>query len=146
MDDEEDPVVSSYDVLLTDATNKDSSKLFILQYPAHRGRDRPYDAIHAQTPTSLRLKSDTGFVEVDIPLRIEEHYNVDAAKKFGRAIYESRTMSAGGSHGLGGGFSAGPSDPRRDELMHDHNTSDTAILTSQTLGGKVVTPSPRDPI
>ncbi|KAK6384562.1 hypothetical protein LTS17_002125 [Exophiala oligosperma] len=147
MDDEDDPIVASYDVLLTDPSNKDSSNLFVLQYPAHRERTRPYDALHEQNPTSLRLKPDTGFVEVDIPLVTTQHYNYDAAKKFGKTISESRTRSAGGSHGLGGGFSTGPSDPRmRDGLMHDHDTNESGMLDIQTLGGKIVTPSPRDPI
>ena len=151
MDDEDDPVIASYDVYLTDApgsNSKDSSsRIFVLQYPSHRRRSKPYNAALSQTPTSLRLKPDTGFLEVDVPILTNEYYNYNAAEKFGKAMLDSRTKQVGGSHGLAGGFSAGPAHSRmRDVPMHENSSHAVPLLASQTLGGKLVAPSPRDPI
>ncbi|EXJ84357.1 hypothetical protein A1O3_05024 [Capronia epimyces CBS 606.96] len=148
-DDEDDPVIASYDVYLTEPPNsKDaSSKLYVLQYPSHRPYWRPYDAATSQTPTSLRLKPDSGFVEIDVPILTHEYYNEYAGERFGKAVAEGRTMQAGGSHGLAGGFSAGSTQSRfKDVPMHDQPASSAPYLTSQTLGGKMVAPSTRDPI
>ncbi|KAK5264857.1 hypothetical protein LTR99_009063 [Exophiala xenobiotica] len=151
MDDEDDPVVASYNVYLTDApvsnSNDPSSKLFVLQYPSHRRRSKPYNAALSQAPTSLRWKPDTGFLEVDVPILTNEYYNYNAAEKYGKAIKDSRTIQVGGSHGLAGGFNAGPVQSRmRDVPMHENSHSAAPLLGSQTLGGKLVAQSPRDPI
>lgn len=152
MDDDDDPVIASYDVYLTkplSSNAKDSSsKLYVLQYPSHRPYSEPYSAATSQAPTSLRLKPDSGFVEIDVPILTHKHYNEFTGERFGKALSESRTLQAGGSHGLGGGFGAGTTQQKlRDVPMHDDQpSSHTPILTSQTLGGKIVAPSARDPI
>ncbi|KIV87623.1 hypothetical protein PV11_03156 [Exophiala sideris] len=152
MDDEDDPVVASYDVYLTSApaqSSKDaSSKIYVLQYPSHRRRIRPYNAAHGQAPTSLRLKPATGFLEVDVPLFTKKYYNPDMGEKFGKALSRSHTLDVGGSHGLGGGFSSGGQAPTRmaDVPMHDRPPAGDILLASHTLGGKIVAPSARDPV
>ncbi|EXJ78561.1 hypothetical protein A1O1_08962 [Capronia coronata CBS 617.96] len=151
MADQDDPVIASYDVYLTkplSPTAKEAaSRLYVLQYPSHRPYSKPYNAARSQAPTSLRLKPNSGFLEVDVPILTQEHYNEHAGEKFGKGVAESRTLQAGGSHGLAGGFSAGSTQLKfRDIPMHDQLNNPVQYLTTQTLGGKIVAPSPRDPI
>ncbi|KAL2438458.1 hypothetical protein ABEF95_009303 [Exophiala dermatitidis] len=151
MADEDDPVIASYDVFLTEPISsnaKESSRqLYVLQYPSHRPYTKPYNATRSQTPTALRLKPNTGFVEVDVPILTQEYYNEYTGEKFGKAIAESRTLQSGGSHGLAGGFNAGSTQTRiKDVPMHDQHNSEVNYLVTQTLGGKIVTPDTRDPI
>ncbi|RVX70673.1 hypothetical protein B0A52_05323 [Exophiala mesophila] len=150
MADDEDPVVAEYDVYLTHPTpstsDEPSSKLFLLQYPAHRKSSKPYNASLSQAPSALRLKSKTGFLEVDIPMIAHDHYNELAGEKHGKAIAENRTLHTGGTHGLAGGFSVNSLLRPGDTLAPDTPDFVYPPLVTQTLGGKIVTPSPRDPI
>lgn len=151
MADDDDPVIASYDVCLTDplsSTTKDSlSKLLLLQYPAHRESSKPYNAAAGQAPTSLRLKPETGFIEVDVPMVTEQYYNAITGERFGKAMADSRTMHVGGTHGVAGGFATGSVISRlRDIPSHDQPEYPPPTLRTQTLGGKIVAPTPRDPI
>jgi hypothetical protein len=150
MADEDDPVIASYDVYISGLSPHhgiDTSKLYLLQYPSHRLRSKPYNAARSQAPTALRLKPEAGFVEVDVPLLTKENYNEISGERFGKAIADSRTMQAGGSYGLAGGFGAGSVQPRlRDIPAHDSPQMPAPLLKTQTLGGKLPTPSARDPI
>jgi len=153
-------VIASYNVFVTKSVAAStalptasenatkSSRIVLLQYPAHRPRSKPYNSARSQKPTSLRLKPKTGFIEVDIPVLTEEHYNADTGAKYGNAMSESRTIQAGGTHGLAGGFSAGPAtvSTLRDVPGHEENDGAQKMLQTQVLGGKMVTPSARDPI
>lgn len=150
MADEDDPVVASYDVVvshnLSSGTN-DSSKLYLLQYPSHRPRSKPYNAARSQAPLSLRLKPEAGFIEVDIPVLTQGTYNEHTGERFGKAMAESRTMQSGGSYGLAGGFGTGTTQPRmRDIPMHNQLHAPAPLLSTQTLGGKIPRPTARDPI
>lgn len=147
--DDDDPVVASYDVFLTDplasSTSDSSSRLFVLQYPLQfRQHYKPYNAANGQAPTSLRVKPHTGFIEVDVPVVTHKYYNEDTGKKYAKAVVESRIVQHGGSHGLAGGFANGPLQPT-DTSSQDQPPRLAAPLHSQTLGGKIVTPSQRDP-
>lgn len=159
MADDDDPVVASYDIILTgappstdhDATESvstDESRLLVLQYPAHRSASRPYSASRQQKPTALRFKKNTGIVEVDVPLVTTEHYNHDAGSKYGSAMAESRTLRVGGSHGLAGGFNSGPAQVNSLNDIPAHQAPDfiRPALASQTLGGKIAKQSEREPI
>lgn len=158
MADDDDPVVASYDVVLTgpapsvddetSAVPTDRPKLLVLQYPAHRSSSRPYSASRQQKPTGLRFKKHTGLVEVDVPLVTTEYYNHDAGTKYGAAMAESRISRVGGSHGLAGGFNSGPAQVNSLQDVPTHNGSIVArpALATQTLGGKVAKQDERDPI
>ncbi|KEF55557.1 uncharacterized protein A1O9_08307 [Exophiala aquamarina CBS 119918] len=148
-DDDDDPVVASYDVYLTEplsSNESNTSRLFLLQYPAHRPYSKPYNAARNQTPSSLRLKSNSGFVEVDVPILLHEHYNAAAGEKYGKAMSESRTKHAGGTYGLAGGFTSSGHSKLRDAPQQDDSHDSWPILQTQTLGGKIVAPTARDPI
>lgn len=152
MDGEDDPVIDSYDVYLTNAPaqtgREQSSKIFVLQYPSHRKYKLPYNSTTSQTPTSLRLKPATGFLEVDIPILTNEFFNPNTAEKYGKILSQSQIVSVGGTHGLAGGFSGGPpaQTRMRDIPMHEQPPPEDPLLVTQTLGGKIVAPSARDPV
>lgn len=149
MADDDDPVVASYDVFLTEPhfeNDTSTSKLFLFQYPAHRTYKRPYNASRNQTPTALRVKPKSGFVEVDVPILVQEHYNVLAGEKYGKAVSDSRTLHAGGAHGLAGGFTSSAHSRLRDVPQHEDFLATPPILQTQSLGGKIVTPTARDPV
>ncbi|PZP62892.1 MAG: hypothetical protein DI596_03315, partial [Azospira oryzae] len=146
----DDPVVAEYEVYLTGSKpltqNEPSSKLLLLQYPAHRSYSKPYNATRSQTPTALRMKSKTGFVEVDVPMLVRENYNDLSGEKYGKAMAESRTITTGGTHGLAGGFNANSLQRPTDAPLPDDPEFMYPPLQTQSLGGKLVTPSARDPI
>ncbi|KAJ9602607.1 hypothetical protein H2200_012800 [Cladophialophora chaetospira] len=150
MADDDDPVIASYDVCLTNNIHsdaKDTSKLYLLQYPSHRPRTKPYNAARSQAPTSLRLKAEAGFLEIDVPLLTHESYNEINGERFGKAMADSRTVQAGGSYGLAGGFGTGSVQPRlRDIPQHTDRYTPAPLLSTQTLGGKIPKPSTGDPI
>lgn len=130
------------------ATSQQSSRLFVLQYPAYRSAEHPYNDTFAQKPTNLRLKPSTGMVEVDVPILTHKYFNKHAGEKFGQALSESRVLQVGGSHGLGGGFTSGPMSASSINLNNIpvHGDETKRVLTTQTLGGKIANPSERDPV
>ncbi|KAI9930307.1 hypothetical protein ASPWEDRAFT_39143 [Aspergillus wentii DTO 134E9] len=152
MDSSEDPVVASYDVLLTDS----EISRFVLQY-LDRDPKNPYDESHKQKPTALRMKPKTGLVEVDIPIDPRINYDVTKGLKYGDAMKKSRTAREGGGHGMAGGFSTGASAPAGNRVKMEGNgdvemggmdsKGDTAsLLRVQTLGGRVKTAEEGDPV
>lgn len=163
-----DPVIASYPVYLTNlqAPSSNSSadsplvaarKLFLLQYPAYRPADTPYNARNLQKPTLLRIKPSTGLLELDVPIDTKLNYNKEKGSKYAASLKHSRVAQEGGTHGLSGGFNPGPvgktslenedvdmkNIPAHSSLPNDDSEPTLAV---QVLGGKVVTPSPGDPI
>lgn len=172
MAEEHDPIVASYTVYITPPlhfvstlpTNPPNPKLLLLQYPSHRPSSKPYNQKTLQKPTSLRIKSETGLLEVDIPIDTRDNYNREKGANYGKALKKSRIAEQGGSHGLAGGFNPGAAGRRfyqdrtgatKGEDMHNSNIyddnesdpiSDQDIVATQTLGGKIVKPESGDPI
>jgi hypothetical protein len=163
---EDDPVVASYSVYIvppsqTSSTTQSASvsKLLLLQYPAHRPSSKPYNTRKLQKPTSLRIKPNTGLLEVDVPIDTSDNYNREKGSEYGKALKRSRVGQQGGTHGLAGGFNTGAVGRRfqydgvhlRDIPAHpgsDPNLSSEPedIVTTQTLGGKIVKASSGDPV
>lgn len=163
---EHDPVIASYPVYLTSAhhasalnsstevLSNTAQKLLVLQYPAYRPADAPYNARNLQKPTSLRLKPNTGLLEIDIPIDTKVNYNPDKGSEYAKSLKRSRIIQEGGTHGLSGGFNTGPAGRNiREEEDIDMKTipahsslSDDSVLNVQTLGGKIVKHSTCDPI
>jgi hypothetical protein len=162
---DEDPVIASYPVYLTtpnaptvnpsaEIPPQTAQKLFLLQYPAHRPADTPYNARNLQKPTSLRIKPSTALFELDIPIDTRLNYNADKGSRYATSLKRSRVIQEGGTHGLSGGFNTGPPgrNMREDEdidiktIPAHSGLSDDSTLSVQTLGGKIVDPSAGDPI
>lgn len=163
---EDDPVVASYTVYITPSSQSTSatqsnsiSKLLLLQHPAHRPSHKPYNTRTLQKPTSLRIKPTTGLLEVDVPIDTRDNYNREKGAEYGKVLKRSRVGQQGGTHGLAGGFNTGVVGRRfqydgihlRDIPIHSGSDSNVSsdhedILTTQTLGGKIVKPASGDPI
>ncbi|KAF7507085.1 hypothetical protein GJ744_010898 [Endocarpon pusillum] len=163
---DDDPVIASYPVYLTsphyasppnataEILSDTAQKLVLLQYPAYRPSDTPYNARNLQKPTSLRIKPNTGLLEFDIPIDTKLNYNPDKGSTYATSLKRSRIIQEGGTHGLSGGFNTGPAGRNiREEEDIDMKTipahsslSDDPTLNVQTLGGKIVKPSTGDPI
>ncbi len=114
----------------------------------------PYNARNLQKPTSLRIKPNTGLLEVDIPIDTRLNYNPDKGSEYARSLKRSRIIEEGGTHGLSGGFNTGPVGRNiREEEDIDMKTipvhsglSEDSTLNVQTIGGKIVKLSTGDPI
>ncbi|KAI5288151.1 hypothetical protein KEM54_005431 [Ascosphaera aggregata] len=158
-DDVSDPVIASYDILLTESfINR-----FLLQYP-DRQSNLPYNNLTSQKPTELRLKPATGLVEVDVPINTRVNYDERKGLRLGNAMRRSRIISEGGSLGMAGGFNTGVGAAGRgkgvgvgggDIIMgedegdgYESNDDRKAgvIMTTQTLGGRIVPPAEGDPV
>ena len=150
-----DPVVREYDVFLNDQM---AEKVMLLQYP-NRDRRQPYLARNHAKPTELRMKSEAGLVEIDIPMAILDNYDQEKAVRFGDALKKSIDDGAGGALGLAGGFGVGGTAARQgtharasrraqgegepeitqDMLLADFERAGRLghVLNKQTLGGQV---------
>jgi hypothetical protein len=166
MTQDDDPVVASYDIILSnpsvqnnpstesnsvpsiESKSAPSDHIFVLQYPAHRASHRPYTSSTEQKPLGLRHKARTGIVEIDVPILTSEHYNHQAGSRYGTAVAESRIARVGGTYGLSGGFNSGPAQPTSLHDVPTHNGDDRgpAPLTAQTLGGKIAKSTEKDPL
>lgn len=153
---EDDPVVASYNVYIASAAGSqqsegsthDHSKYYVLQYPSHRPSSKPYNSPRAQKPSAFRIKPNAGIFEIDIPIRTPDNYNTQLGSQFGRAMHESKLAHPTTGHGLSGGFAQHASTSAPAPTIHDvpeHGLSDTA-LRIQTLGGKLAVPTDRDPV
>ena len=160
--DDDDPVVASYDIYLTDA----KIRRILLQYP-DRESDRLYNDSTYQKPTELRLKPETGLVEVDIPIDTITNYDERKGLRYGSALKQSNISQQGGTHGLAGGFNTagsggagsrmkvedagsktkieGYADDEH-ELVEDEDGRDGVVMTQQTVGGRAKAPTDGDPI
>lgn len=152
---EEDPVIASYDIFLT---NSDISR-YVLQY-LDRPAGHAYDETNGQKPTSLRLKRDTGLVEVDVPINTRLNYDLGKGVKYGDALKKSKNAREGGAYGMAGGFSVSggqgggqgqgkvkAEDMKAEEGMVGMASGDqTPLLKVQTLGGRIKTPEDGDPV
>ncbi|KAI9799836.1 MAG: hypothetical protein M1825_004397 [Sarcosagium campestre] len=101
--DDVDPIVSEYDVYLTE-TGLDSTHLF--QYP-NRDAKQPYTLKNYAKPNEVRIKQSASLVELDIPMNVFDNYDKDKALQWGQALERTSLDKAGGSHGLAGGFGIG---------------------------------------
>ncbi|OAA69540.1 sulfite reductase beta subunit [Cordyceps fumosorosea ARSEF 2679] len=144
-DDDDDPITASYPVFLNPALPL-GRRLLVLQHP---NRTDEGGASRAP-PSELRLKAESGMVEVDMPLDYNEAYDRDKGLRWGRTLQASMAAKNGGSHGLAGGFGfgavqqrgAGGGGRKRSEVdaedLIDWNEAvrQDKVLRTQTLGGQ----------
>ncbi|CAL5873388.1 uncharacterized protein PFLUO_LOCUS7667 [Penicillium psychrofluorescens] len=152
MDSDDDPVVSSYDVFLTDS----EVSRYVFQY-LDRPKKHPYIEGKGQKPTEMRLKPRSGLVEVDIPISIRQNYDINKGARYGEAMKKSRASRDGGAYGMAGGFSSGnaassgsrvKSEGQGDiEILDNKKVVDSAsIIKTQPLGGRIKPPEEGDPV
>jgi hypothetical protein len=149
---EDDPVIASYDVFLTDS---DVSR-YVFQYIDRPGK-HPYNERMGQKPTALRMKPNTGLVEVDVPIFTRTTYDVSKGLKYGDAMKKSRVARDGGAFGMAGGFSTGgvasaggrvKSEANADvEVLDNRKMIDpSALVRTQALGGRIKPQEEGDPV
>ena len=149
---EEDPVIASYDVFLTDS----EISRYVFQY-LDRPQNKPYNERKGQKPTVLRMKPGTGLVEVEVPINTRAGYDVNKGLRYGDAMKKSRSARDGGSFGMAGGFSGGTmaaggvrvkSEGGGDiEVVDSKKMADpSALIRTQCLGGRIKPPEEGDPV
>lgn len=161
-DTESDPIISSYSIYLADS----AVPRVVLQY-LDRDPNHAYDDAHGQKPTSLRLKPETGLVEVDVPLPTRVNYDIPKGLEYGEALRRSRVAAgdgrgggsggSSGGYGMAGGFSGGSArggsagakvktDPGEPMAEDKSESAADSLLRVQTLGGRIKVPEEGDPV
>lgn len=149
---EDDPVIASYDIVLTDST----ISRYVFQY-LDRPVKLPYNARRGQKPNSLRMKPDTGMVEIEVPIQTRATYDVNKGLKYGDAMKKSRANRDGGAFGMAGGFSSGTlassggrvkAEGSGDlEVLDNRKMVDpSSLVTTQALGGRIKPQEEGDPV
>ncbi|KAI5463474.1 Sin-like protein conserved region-domain-containing protein [Mariannaea sp. PMI_226] len=138
VDEDDDPVIASYQVFLNPSLPL-GRRLLVLQHP-NRTDDAP-----RPPPTELRIKANSGMVEVDVPLDNSVAYDREKGLKWGRTLHASMAAKSGGSHGLAGGFGFGTvqrgagrkkADDEDENLDWTEAVRQDKVLRTQTLGGQ----------
>ncbi|KAJ5102007.1 hypothetical protein NUU61_004229 [Penicillium alfredii] len=149
---DDDPVVSSYDVFLTDS----QISRYVFQY-LDRPQSNPYNDRAGQKPVELRMKPRTGLVEVDVPISTRANYDVSKGLRYGEAMKKSRAARDGGAYGMAGGFTSGSAasgggrvkmEGNGDvEVLDNKKVVDPAsLLRTQPLGGRIKPAEEGDPV
>lgn len=142
-------MVAEYDVFLTPPTEE---QIYLLQYP-NRVRSRPYNSKFGATPHAMRIKPNSGFVEMDIKLSTENNFNKYMGLKWGDADRSARELhNHSGTYGPAAGLA--PPKPRARnqakekadrELELDQDLRafreaerDDKVHAKQTLGGQLI--------
>ncbi|KAI9723160.1 MAG: hypothetical protein M1828_004263 [Chrysothrix sp. TS-e1954] len=132
----DDPVTATYNVFINAPSNP-LQHIYLLQFPT-RPRDRPYNISAGLPPSAFRLKPETGFAELDVPIPTEECYDRAKATKWGEALNKT---DGGEGLGLSGGFVGRrrrhDTSRERERDAMEVDPEDEAVK-KQTLGGMVV--------
>ncbi|RAR08265.1 dna-directed rna polymerase iii complex subunit rpc37 [Stemphylium lycopersici] len=100
VDDDDDPVVAEYDVYITPEVAE--QQLYVLQY-LNRPPDQPFTKATDSQPSELRIKKDSGFIEVDVPVNIHRNYNRVAGVRWGEAMRKTKGFGQK-AFGIASGF------------------------------------------
>lgn len=150
---DDDPVIASYDVFLTDS---DVSR-YVFQY-IDRPQELPYNASRGQKPTILRMKPETGIVEVEVPINTHAGYDTAKGMRYGEAMKKSRSAREN-SFGMASGFSAGSlasnsvgsrvKSEAADLEVFDNTkkmVDPSQLVRTQPLSGRIKPPEEGDPV
>lgn len=99
-EDEDDPVVAEYDVYIT--PDREDQKLYVFQY-LNRPADQPLTKANNSAPTEMRIKPQSGFIEVDVPIDIHHNYNRTAGVQWGEALRKTKGFGQT-AYGMASGF------------------------------------------
>lgn len=97
-DDENDPVIAEYDCYLNGNV---SGERFELIFAGLNKDTKPLTG--ANCPTAFRIKPESGFIEVDLPINIHHEYDRQKGVKFGEALRKSKALGQE-SYGPSAGF------------------------------------------
>jgi DNA-directed RNA polymerase-3 subunit RPC5 len=154
--DDDDPVIAEYDVYITPEM---AEQIFLLQYP-NRSREQPYNARSNNEPVEIRMKPETGFVEMDIKTTTEINYDKAKGAAWGEALHTAKENGAP-AFGIASGFGKGTTletgfstkkrasrgersvEGRLDAFYEAEEAG--KVLNKQTLGGQIIKPEPGMP-
>lgn len=136
--------MAEYDIFITPSPD---SEVYVLQFPIRHRKD-PYDRQHGSTPSEMRFKPKAGFVEVDIDLDPEVHFNKHAGLQWGEAMRRAKTSGLS-TFGASTGFGPGaikPEGRRRavDEYAEpeverfEEAVTAGKVFHKQTVGGQIM--------
>ncbi|KAF2129502.1 hypothetical protein P153DRAFT_366892 [Dothidotthia symphoricarpi CBS 119687] len=153
---DDDPVVAEYDVYIT--PEMEQQQLYVLQY-LNRPPDHPFTKATNSQPSELRVKKESGFIEVDVPINIRQNYNRPAGVRWGEAMRKTkgfgqkafgiasgfeRTMPRTANRpGVGEGAPAAPIATEDDDNFDEYVTrfedanEKGHVLNTQTFGGQI---------
>ncbi|EMC91727.1 hypothetical protein BAUCODRAFT_152115 [Baudoinia panamericana UAMH 10762] len=148
---DDDPVTAEYDVYLTPSQ---AEQILLLQYP-NRTRNRPYNVRHGARPQNIRIKPDSGYLEVDVNLNTTFNFNKFKGLQWGDTLNTARDVqNAQATYGPAAGFSnAKPRSAGRilnknwtdRELQYENDLTrfgeleaESKVLKTQTLGGQII--------
>jgi hypothetical protein len=154
---EDDPVVAEYDVYIT--PEAEEQQLYVLQY-LNRPPDQPFTKATQSKPTELRVKKESGFVEVDVPIDIHQNYNRPAGVRWGESMRKTKGFGQK-AFGIASGFertmprttnrpgavdgtSSAPTAVEDDDNFEEYVThfedanEKGHVLNSQTFGGQIL--------
>ncbi|KAL8697946.1 MAG: hypothetical protein Q9224_002080, partial [Gallowayella concinna] len=97
------------------------TRVLLLRFP-NRRPDQPYCARTGEKPLEIRIKPKHGHIEVDIPIRIDQNWDVEKAVQYQHAMQKSSVLQQGGSYGLAGGLGTGAQTPSN-KKPSDHSTA-----------------------
>lgn len=140
--DDDDPIVASYNVFLKPSLPA-HRRVMILEHPNKSDGKKM-----ARAPLEIRMKTNTGMVEVDYPIDYNAFYDRSKGLSWGTHLQKSTEAKKGGTHGLAGGFGVGAPPPRarpgraQDEVFDPSTDWAEAlrkdyVLRTQTLGGQM---------
>lgn len=120
----------------------------------------PYNEQARNKPLEMRIKQDTGFVEIDVPISTDFYYNRQRAKQWGKALDKSKVEGANG-YGLAAGFlnASGLRAPAKKQPQGGRRGAEPAgwgndsdddqqehQMQHQTLGGQILRDEPGKPM
>ncbi|KAI9730353.1 MAG: hypothetical protein M1834_005863 [Cirrosporium novae-zelandiae] len=161
---DDDPVIAEYPVFLNPQTQY---QLHLLQFP-ERGKGQGYNEANGSLPRELRIKPQTGQIEVDVPIPTNANYDQRKGRMWAEALAKSKVIASGGSHGLAGGFGIGleSRSKRRDDNSEDDEDNEDEdendmghnermaqwddetkpMLDKLTIGGQIIRAKAGNPI
>lgn len=156
--DEDDPVVGEYEVYITPRSDEDLSaphshrNVYLLQFP-NRSTMMPYREDTPQAPLAVRVKPQSGFLEMDVSIPTGVHMDRAKAVRWSQAMRDAEAegitefgMSAGFTSRVVSartGFGDRSEFERETEVTDLLETFDDAdrqgkVLNKQVLGGQIL--------
>lgn len=150
-DEDDDPIVTSYDIYIKPRVNPDR-QFVVMQFP-NRDASQPYNDSAGSAPLAIRMKPRAGMFEMDVPVDPWHNYDKHKGIVMGDALNKSETAKGPGSHGLAAGFGVGSQPASRGRQRaaaleeidpgsilgnFQHAVQERKILAKQTLGGQSV--------
>lgn len=161
--DDDDPVVAEYDVYITPEVEQ--QQLYVLQY-LNRPPDQPFTKATESQPSELRVKKESGFIEVDVPIDIHQNYNRVAGVRWGESMRKTKGFGQK-AFGIASGFErampratnrpgadgtpAAPVAPDDDDNFEEYVThfedanEKGHVLNMQTFGGQITNDNGKGP-